>query len=141
MIRPFFKLALILSVIAPSLAHAMFVANYASWKKGPPEVQQAYLVGVIDDWAGTSTPGEPPWMKAQRTGVIKCIRERGISATMLVDLVNTHYKNYTADWRVPPAIVVKDVLMATCLADVNIEREKAGFSPWERKNAQISRDN
>ncbi|WP_143147457.1 hypothetical protein [Rhizobium tibeticum] len=141
MIRPLVKLALILSVFVPSAAHAIFVTNYASWKKFQPAMQEAYLVGVMDGWTRTSTPGEPPWMKAQRTGINKCLKEQEINSTMLVDLVDSHYRTYTADWRLSPALVVKDVVMRTCLADVNSEREKAGFSPWERKAGQISRDN
>ncbi|KAB1086511.1 hypothetical protein F4V91_08770 [Neorhizobium galegae] len=141
MIRSISLLAVFVSLAVPTGADAMFVANYASWKKMPPALQEGYLIGVMDGWTRTSTRGEQPWMKAQRTGINKCMREQEISSAMLVNLVNSHYSAHTADWRVPPAIVVKDVIMGTCLADVNSEREKAGYSAWERQPTQISKDN
>lgn len=135
------KLALILSVLAPSASHAAYLTNYAGWKKISPADQEAYLVGVMDGWTRTSSRGEPPWMQAERTGINKCIREQEISGSMLADLVNSHYKTITADWRVLPAVVLQHVIVSTCLADVNSEREKAGLPAWERKPAQISPDN
>lgn len=141
MIPPYVKLALIASILPLSTAHALFVGNYGAWNKIPPATQAAYLIGVMDGWTRTSAPGEPSWMKIQRTGINKCLREQKIHSGMLVDLVNSHYKAHTADWRLPPALVVKDVVMAVCLADVNSEREKAGLAAWERKAGQISKDN
>lgn len=140
MIPPHIKLALILSIFPLSASHAMFVGNYATWKKVPPTVQEGYLIGVMDGWTRTSAPGEPSWMSIQRTGINKCMREQEISSYQLIELVNSHYKTHTADWRLPPASVLKYVIMGTCLADVNSEREKAGLAPWERKSGQISRD-
>lgn len=141
MIRLLVSFSLISSVLLPSAAHARYVSNYAAWEKMPPELQEVYLIGVMDSWTRTSAPGEPSWMRVQRTGLNKCVREQKISSTSLVKLVNTHYESYAADWRISPASVLKDVLMGACLADVNEEREKAGLSPWERKSGQISRDN
>lgn len=118
----------------------MFVGNYATWKKVPPAVQEGYLIGVMDGWTRTSAPGEPSWMSIQRTGINRCMREQEINSYQLTELVGSHYKNHTADWRLTPAAVLKHVIMGTCLADVNSEREKAGLAPWERKSGQISRD-
>lgn len=125
----------------PCAANASYISNYAKWKEVSTVEQAAYLAGVMDHWTRTSVPGEPPWMKPQRTGVNKCIREQEISAYMLVGLVDVHYKTHTVDWRVPPASVVTHLVMGLCLVDVNSEREKVGFEPWERKPAHISEDN
>lgn len=122
----------------PTAASANYLQNYAAWKEVPLIEQAAYLAGVMDGWSRTSTPGEPPWMASQRTGINKCVREQKINSTMLVDLVNEHYRTTTADWRVPPALIVKHALMGLCLADVNGELAKAGYAPWERKPSQIS---
>lgn len=138
MIRSLTKLALLLSVMLPSNATAGFLTNYARWKEISPSEQGAYLAGVMDHWSRTSTPGEAPWRQAQRTGINKCVREQQIDTGMLVDLVNTHYETYTADWRFPPAAVIVHVMSGTCLEDVNSEREKAGFPKWDRKPAQLS---
>ena len=139
-IQPLLKHAAIFSLLAPISANAQYVSNYARWKELPPLMQEAYIIGVLDGWTRTSAAGEPAWMKPERTGVNKCLREQEISSTMLVQLVNSHYETYSADWRLPPAPVAKDVVVGTCLADINSEREKAGLPPWERKPGQISRD-
>ncbi|QRI63449.1 hypothetical protein JQ506_22005 [Shinella sp. PSBB067] len=141
MSRSILKLALAFALAVPCAASASYISNYARWKEVNKVEQAAYLAGVMDHWTRTSSPGEPPWMQPQRTGVNKCMREQDISAYMLVDLVDAHYKAHTADWRVPPASVVTHAIMGLCLADVNSEREKAGYEPWERKPTQISKDN
>lgn len=135
------RLVLAFALAVPCAANASYISNYARWKGINKVEQAAYLAGVMDHWTRTSTPGEPPWMRPQRKGVNKCIREQGISTYMLVDLVNAHYKAHTADWRIPPASVVTHAIMGLCLADVNSEREQAGYEPWERKPEQISKDN
>nr|CAD6597696.1 hypothetical protein RTCK_00509 [Rhizobium sp. TCK] len=140
MIPPTLRLAVTISILPLSAAEAMFVGNYATWNKLPSATQEAYLAGVMDSWTRTTAPGEPSWMKVQRTGINKCLREQEIHSGALVDLVNSHYKTHTPDWRLSPAVVVKDVVMGACLADVNSEREKAGLPPWERKTGQISQD-
>ena len=133
--------AILATVMAASSANAMFVSNYAKWKQLAPETQSAYLAGAMDSWTRTSARGEPAWFEPQRTGINACIRTQEIHAGMLVELVNGHYKAYPADWRLPPASVLQDVVMGTCLADVNKERAKIGLAPWERKTGQISKDN
>lgn len=140
-IRPFSKFAVIVSVLLPSIASASYVTNYSRWKEIPPPEQAAYLAGVMDEWTRTSTPGEQPWLQPMRTGINKCIREQLISAEMLVDLVNAHYKAHTPDWRLNPAVVLTNIVTGTCLADVNSERAKVGLEPWERQPPQISKDN
>ncbi|CDZ27997.1 hypothetical protein NOJ05_14025 [Neorhizobium galegae] len=138
MIRSIYKLALILSVLVPSAAAASFIGNYARWKEMAPVQQSSYLLGVVDSSITTSIPGEPAWMKPLRTGLDSCMGEQQIKGDMLVDLVNSHYTANKADWRISPAIVVMHALLGVCLADVNSEREKAGYQPWDRKPAQIS---
>lgn len=133
--------AVLATLLAASGAHAMFVSNYAAWKQLTPEMQSAYLAGAMDSWTRTSTRGEPDWVKAQRTGINECIRTQQIDTGALIELVNNHYTAYPADWRLHPASVLKDMVMDTCLADVNKERAKIGYEPWERKSGQISKDN
>ncbi len=134
------RVALISSILIPFAASAGYISNYSRWKEISVIEQAAYLAGVMDHWTRTSTPGEQPWLKPQRTGVNKCLREQGIGTDMLVELVNSHYKAHPADWRIPPAAVVTHLVTGACLADVNSEREKAGYAPWERKPSQISVD-
>ncbi|CAN7436185.1 hypothetical protein [Neorhizobium sp. LjRoot104] len=138
MIRSIAKFTLIFSVSVSTAANANYLQNYSAWKEIPPIEQAAYLAGVMDGWSRTSTPGEPPWMAPQRTGINKCVREQKVDGKMLVELVNEHYRTTTADWRVPPASILKHTIMGLCLEDVNSEREKAGYRPWDRKPAQIS---
>jgi hypothetical protein len=139
-IRAVFKAALLFALLTPIASHASYISNYAEWKKLPPLMQEAYLIGVMDGWTRTFDRGEPAWMQLERTGVNKCLREQEMTSKVLVTLVNTHYETYTADWRVPPASIVKHVVMGPCLADVNGEREKAGLAPWERQPSQYSRE-
>lgn len=138
--RMSFRSVLLSTVLVASSANAMFVGNYDAWKKFSPQAQEVYLIGVMDAWTRTAARGEPAWVKIERTGINKCVKEQGIGSVELAELVNSHYKKHSADWRVPPAVVLKDVVVATCLADINGERKKAGLPPWERKPEQISSD-
>ena len=140
MIRSIYTLALLLAALVPSAADASYISNYARWKEISPVEKAAYLAGVMDRFTRTSTPGEPSWMAATRTGINKCAREQQISSVMLVDLVDEHYKTIPADRRVPPASLIGHIMTLVCLADINSEREKAGYSAWERKPAQFSND-
>lgn len=132
--------AIVAALLAAGTAHAAYISNYAAWRESSSESKQAYLAGVLDSWTRTSTPGEPDWFQAQRTGINKCLREQRIHTGMLMDLVEKHYTDFPADWRLHPAGVLKYVVMNTCLADVNEEREKAGYSPWARESGQMSKD-
>ena len=136
-----FMPAILATVMVASSANAMFISNHASWKQMTLESQSAYVAGAMDSWTRTSAPGEQEWLQPQRTGINACIRAQQIHAGLLVELVNDHYRAYPADWLVPPTSVLKDVVMATCLADVNKERAKVGLEPWQRKSGQISKDN
>ena len=140
MSRSHFILLLAPFIFVASAAHAMFIGNYASWKKLSPEMQEIYLIGVMDTWTRTSARGEPPWMKIARIGVTHCVKEQDIGSAALAEFVNSHYRDHTADWRVPPAAVLKHLITGTCSADINAERKTAGLPVWERKPPQVSRD-
>lgn len=140
MIQRFCRFATVLSAFIPCAAFAGYVQNFSDWKQAPPELQGSYLQGVLDGWLQGSDRGESSWITARRKGLNKCLSEQKIDHTMLIESVNSHYKAHNADWRLPPSVVLKDVVQGICLADINSERAAIGLDPWERKPAQISKD-
>jgi hypothetical protein len=121
-------------------AHAVYVENYSDWKAITVEAQTSYLVGALDGWLQSSDKGEPVWVVARRKGLKTCLYEQKITAPMLLELVSKHYERFNADWRLPPAPVLFDVLQGMCLVDINRERKAVGLAPWDRKPPQISKD-
>ena len=129
-----------LCVLTASQAHAVFVDNYSDWKAIPIEGQTAYLVGVVDDWLQTKEKAEPDWIVLRRKALRKCLFDQKITAPLLLELVSKHYENFSADWRVPPAPILRHVLPGMCLADINRERQAQGLVPWDRQPPQLSED-
>lgn len=140
MIRQLLKTAAVITVLLPTSANAMFVTNYGKWKEMPVDIQVGFVMGVMDAWTRTSTKGDADSLRLQRIGINDCMKAQKITSGMLVEQVDAHYKAYQADWRMPPASVLKHVVMDICLANVNTLRKEAGLQPWERAAKQISKD-
>lgn len=132
-------IATALLTLGPLDATASFLRNYTEWKKLTSSQKVAFIAGVWDGWL-TPTQNEEPWQAARRDGLSNCVKSQEFTGQMLVDLVNNHYKEHKADWRVEPAVVFQESIQGVCLLDINKSLSASGLATWERHPEQITKD-
>lgn len=135
-------LALLVPLIGgiPTTSHAGFIDNYSLWRGYSERDQMSYLIGALDSWSQPTGPEDEAWRVARRTGVSNCMLEQNITVAMLLEIVNGHYKDFKADWRISPSSVLVEELQGICLLEINKARKAGGLEPWERNPRQITKD-
>lgn len=121
------KLAALLAVIAPSIAHAGYVNDRRGYLALTPEARAGYVQGLADSLNYIFGDDSLATALLKRARV-KCLGDQRTTSAILADRITTTYKDERFAGLAPTAIYMLK-MQETCKAYINQERAGFGLSP------------
>ena len=103
-----------------------FLVNFGAWDRLSPPSKSAYVAGAFDE---LTLSVETPDDKADMRGIVRCVKDAGLTPTMIAGLVDRRYAQHAEEWPSEPARVLVAALYTSCKTQIQDERRKGGLSP------------
>jgi hypothetical protein len=121
------KLAALLAVIAPSIAHAGYVNDRRGYLALTPEARAGYVQGLADSLNYIFGDDSLATALLKRARV-KCLGDQRTTSAILADRITTTYKDERFAGLAPTAIYMLK-MQETCKGYINQERAGFGLTP------------
>lgn len=103
------------------------VGNYGEWRRLTVEEKTGYVMGAFDQQQSfslmPSSSAELPFV----IGIQQCSARNGLSAELLVQLVDRYYSQHQSSWKSPASEVLASALFDLCKDEINSAFKKAGL--------------
>ncbi len=121
------KLAALVAVLAPAVAHAGYVNDRRGYLSLTPEARSGYVQGLADSLNYIFTDDALPNALAKK-GRQRCLADQRTTAAILADRITTAYKDERFSGVAPTAMYLVK-MQETCKTYINEQRSQFGLPP------------
>jgi hypothetical protein len=121
------KLAALVSMVIPAVAHAGYVNDRRGWLALTPEARSGYVQGLNDSINYIFTDDSLPTALSKK-GRQRCLADQRTTSAILADRITSGYKDERFAGVAPTAMYIIKMI-DTCRADINAERANFGLPP------------
>ena len=122
----------LLVALVPNLAVAAFIDNYSDWQAYSPNMQSAYVTGLVDAFVNSAKTGEQKWVTSDRLAILDCSFKMSLTPDMIRNQISEMYKQNTKYWGTSPSIIFGMAMYDICHDAINKRRLDEGIDPINR---------
>lgn len=121
------KLAALVAVLTPTVAHAGYVNDRRGWLALTPEARSGYVQGLADSLNYIFTDDALPNALAKKARQ-RCLADQRTTSAVLADRITTAYKDERFSGVAPTAMYLVR-MQEVCKAYINEQRSQFGLPP------------